>query len=154
MDRGDIRAESPAEKSRGFMPAVSVNPGRLLFTAGMTGRQPNGSIVAGGWGYRPVAPMSACRPLSSMPVAACHRVSNRCYTSPTSMRTTLRDVLSGQPFLVTRGQPQPPWWYAVWQTLQWALKLRSSSIYRMRHQARFSWRSLTWKHTTSTFIRV
>ncbi len=50
MDRRDIRAESPAEKGRGFMPAVSVNPGRLLFTAGMTGRQPDGTIVAGGMG--------------------------------------------------------------------------------------------------------
>jgi hypothetical protein len=29
MDRRDIRAESLAEKSRGVMPAVSVNPGRL-----------------------------------------------------------------------------------------------------------------------------
>lgn len=50
MDRRDIRAESPAEQSRGFMPAVSVNPGRLLFTAGMTGRQADGTIVAGGMG--------------------------------------------------------------------------------------------------------
>jgi enamine deaminase RidA (YjgF/YER057c/UK114 family) len=48
MDRRDIRTESPAEKSRGFMPAVSINPGRLLFTAGMTGRRPDGSIIAGG----------------------------------------------------------------------------------------------------------
>lgn len=50
MDRRDIRTESPAEKGRGFMPAVSVNPGRLLFTAGMTGRQPDGSIVEDGMG--------------------------------------------------------------------------------------------------------
>lgn len=50
MDRRDIRAESPTEKSRGFMPAVSVNPGRLLFTAGMTGRNPDGSITPGGMG--------------------------------------------------------------------------------------------------------
>ncbi len=50
MDRRDIRAESPGEKARGFMPAVSINPGRLLFTAGMTGRQPDGSLVPGGMG--------------------------------------------------------------------------------------------------------
>ncbi len=50
MDRQDIRADSPTEKGRGFMPAVSVNPGRLLFTAGMTGRNPDGSITAGGMG--------------------------------------------------------------------------------------------------------
>jgi enamine deaminase RidA (YjgF/YER057c/UK114 family) len=50
MERRDIRADSPTEKGRGFMPAVSINPGRLLFTAGMTGRQPNGSIVEGGMG--------------------------------------------------------------------------------------------------------
>ena len=50
MDRRDIRAQSPTEKSRGFMPAVSINPGRLLFTAGMTGRNPDGSITAGGMG--------------------------------------------------------------------------------------------------------
>ena len=50
MDRREIRIDSPAEKSRGFMPAVSVNPGRLLFTAGMTGRQANGSMVEGGMG--------------------------------------------------------------------------------------------------------
>jgi len=30
------------------MPGVSVTPGRLLFTAGMTGRQPDGTIVPGG----------------------------------------------------------------------------------------------------------
>jgi len=30
------------------MPGVSVRPGRLLFTAGMTGRQPDGTIVPGG----------------------------------------------------------------------------------------------------------
>lgn len=50
MDRQDIRADSPPEKGRGFMPAVSVNPGRLLFTAGMTGRHPDGGLVAGGMG--------------------------------------------------------------------------------------------------------
>jgi enamine deaminase RidA (YjgF/YER057c/UK114 family) len=30
------------------MPGVSVSPGRLLFTAGMTGRQPDGTIIPGG----------------------------------------------------------------------------------------------------------
>jgi enamine deaminase RidA (YjgF/YER057c/UK114 family) len=30
------------------MPGVSVNPRRLLFTAGLTGRQPDGSIIPGG----------------------------------------------------------------------------------------------------------
>jgi enamine deaminase RidA (YjgF/YER057c/UK114 family) len=30
------------------MPAVSVNPGRILFTAGLTGRTPDGKIVPGG----------------------------------------------------------------------------------------------------------
>lgn len=48
MDRQDILADHPVEKGRGFMPAVSVNPGRLLFTAGLTGRNPDGSMVAGG----------------------------------------------------------------------------------------------------------
>jgi len=32
MDRRDIRAESPVDKSRGFMTAVSVNPGRRRST--------------------------------------------------------------------------------------------------------------------------
>lgn len=50
MDRQDIRPQSPTEKSRGYMPAVSVNPGRLLVTAGMTGRNPDGSVTAGGMG--------------------------------------------------------------------------------------------------------
>jgi len=50
MERRDIRADSPTEKRRGFMPAVSINPGRLLFTAGMTGRQSDGAVVAGGMG--------------------------------------------------------------------------------------------------------
>ncbi len=50
MERRDIRAESPTEKGRGFMPAVSINPGRLLFTAGMTGRGPDGAMVEGGMG--------------------------------------------------------------------------------------------------------
>jgi len=48
MDRQDILAEQPVETGRGFMPAVSVNPGRLLFTAGLTGRNADGSIIAGG----------------------------------------------------------------------------------------------------------
>ena len=50
MDRREIRADNPAEKSRGFMPAISVNPGRLLFTAGLTGRTPEGGLVEGGMG--------------------------------------------------------------------------------------------------------
>jgi enamine deaminase RidA (YjgF/YER057c/UK114 family) len=48
MDRQNILAERGLEKGRGFIPAVSVNPGRLLFTAGLTGRNPDGSIIAGG----------------------------------------------------------------------------------------------------------
>ena len=52
MDRQDILADHPIEKGRGFMPAVSVNPGRLLFTAGLTGRSPDGSIIAGGMAAR------------------------------------------------------------------------------------------------------
>jgi enamine deaminase RidA (YjgF/YER057c/UK114 family) len=48
MDRRDILADNPVEKRRGYMPGVSVSPGRILFTAGMTGRQPDGTIVSGG----------------------------------------------------------------------------------------------------------
>src|SRR4029434_7387894 len=48
MDRRDILAERPVEKGRGFMPGVTVNPSRVLFTAGLTGRDPNGNLVAGG----------------------------------------------------------------------------------------------------------
>jgi len=48
MDRCDILAENPVEKRRGYMPGVSVEPGRILFTAGMTGRQADGTIIAGG----------------------------------------------------------------------------------------------------------
>jgi len=48
MDRRDILAERPVEKGRGFMPGVSVNPSRVLFTAGLTGRDPDGSLVSGG----------------------------------------------------------------------------------------------------------
>ena len=48
MDRREILAERPVEKGRGFMPGVSVNPARVLFTAGLTGRNPDGSLVAGG----------------------------------------------------------------------------------------------------------
>src|SRR3989454_8835240 len=48
MDRREILAERPVERGRGFMPGVSVNPSRLLFTAGLTGRGPDGSLVAGG----------------------------------------------------------------------------------------------------------
>jgi enamine deaminase RidA (YjgF/YER057c/UK114 family) len=47
MDRQDILAERSVEKGRGYMPAVSVNPGRLLFTAGLTGRNPDGTIAVG-----------------------------------------------------------------------------------------------------------
>jgi enamine deaminase RidA (YjgF/YER057c/UK114 family) len=48
MDRRDILADNPVEKNRGYMPGVSVNPSRLLFTAGLTGRNPDGTIIAGG----------------------------------------------------------------------------------------------------------
>jgi len=48
MDRREVLAERPVEKGRGFMPGVSVNPSRVLFTAGLTGRNPDGSLVAGG----------------------------------------------------------------------------------------------------------
>ena len=50
MDRRDILAERPVESGRGFMPGVSVNPSRVLFTAGLTGRGPDGNLVAGGMG--------------------------------------------------------------------------------------------------------
>lgn len=48
MNRQEILPEQPVEKGRGFLPAVSVNPGRLLFTAGMTGRTLDGTVIAGG----------------------------------------------------------------------------------------------------------
>lgn len=48
MDRRDILAERPVERGRGFMPGVSVNPSRILFTAGLTGRNQDGSVAAGG----------------------------------------------------------------------------------------------------------
>ena len=47
MDRREILAERPVEKGRGFMPGVVVNPARILFTAGLTGRTPDGALVAG-----------------------------------------------------------------------------------------------------------
>ena len=50
MDRREILAERPLEKGRGFMPGVSLNPSRVLFTAGLTGRTPDGNLVAGGMG--------------------------------------------------------------------------------------------------------
>lgn len=48
MDRRNILADNPVEKRRGYMPGVSVDPRRLLFTAGLTGRNRDGSIVVGG----------------------------------------------------------------------------------------------------------
>jgi enamine deaminase RidA (YjgF/YER057c/UK114 family) len=48
MDRRDILADRPVEKGRGFMPGVSVNPTRILFTAGLTGRLPDGTLAPGG----------------------------------------------------------------------------------------------------------
>src|SRR3989454_2156079 len=48
MDRREILAERPLEKSRGFMPGVTVNPSRVLFTAGLTGRDAAGNLVTGG----------------------------------------------------------------------------------------------------------
>jgi enamine deaminase RidA (YjgF/YER057c/UK114 family) len=50
MDRRDILAERPLESGWGFMPGVSINPSRVLFTAGLTGRNPDGKLVAGGMG--------------------------------------------------------------------------------------------------------
>jgi enamine deaminase RidA (YjgF/YER057c/UK114 family) len=48
MDRQPVLPERPVESGRGFMPGVSVNPSRVLFTAGLTGRAPDGSLVSGG----------------------------------------------------------------------------------------------------------
>ena len=48
MDRREILAERPVEKGRGFMPGVTVNPSRVLFTAGLTGRDAGGNLVPGG----------------------------------------------------------------------------------------------------------
>jgi enamine deaminase RidA (YjgF/YER057c/UK114 family) len=48
MDRRDILADRPVERGRGFMPGVSVTPSRVLFTAGLTGRDAAGNLVAGG----------------------------------------------------------------------------------------------------------
>jgi enamine deaminase RidA (YjgF/YER057c/UK114 family) len=48
MDRREILAERPLEKGRGFLPGVTVNPSRVLFTAGLTGRDAAGNLVAGG----------------------------------------------------------------------------------------------------------
>lgn len=50
MDRREVLAERPVERGRGFMPGVSVNPSRTLFTAGLTGRNPDGTVAAGGMG--------------------------------------------------------------------------------------------------------
>ncbi len=50
MERRDILAERPLESGRGFMPGVSINPSRVLFTAGLTGRGPDGPLVPGGMG--------------------------------------------------------------------------------------------------------
>src|SRR5262244_117501 len=50
MDRREMLAERPVERGRGFMPGISVNPSRVLFTAGLTGRGPDGKIVSGGMG--------------------------------------------------------------------------------------------------------
>src|SRR5918994_6282705 len=50
MDRREILPERPVERGRGYLPGVSVNPSRVLFTAGLTGRNPDGSVVSGGIG--------------------------------------------------------------------------------------------------------
>src|SRR3989454_12711550 len=50
MDRREILAERPVERGRGFMPGISVNPSRVLFTAGLTGRGTDGKLVSGGMG--------------------------------------------------------------------------------------------------------
>src|SRR6185436_14210991 len=48
MDRREILADRPVEKNRGFMPGVSVAPSRMLFTAGLTGRDQSGNLVPAG----------------------------------------------------------------------------------------------------------
>jgi enamine deaminase RidA (YjgF/YER057c/UK114 family) len=48
MNRRDILPERPVERERGYMPGVSVNPARVLFTAGLTGRDADGSVAPGG----------------------------------------------------------------------------------------------------------
>ncbi len=63
MDRRDILADRPVERGRGFMPAVSVNPGRVLFTAGLTGRNPDGTIIAGGMAAQTRRTFERLRPI-------------------------------------------------------------------------------------------
>lgn len=50
MDRRELLAERPVERQRGYMPGISVDPSRVLFTAGLTGRGTDGKLVDGGMG--------------------------------------------------------------------------------------------------------
>jgi len=50
------------EKSRGYMPGVSVNPGRLLFHCRHDRASTRRTMVPGAWLRRRNAPWNACRP--------------------------------------------------------------------------------------------
>ena len=48
MDRRDILADNPVEKRRGYMPGVSVHPGRAVIHGRHDRTEPDGTIVPGG----------------------------------------------------------------------------------------------------------
>lgn len=74
MDRRDILADRAVEKARGFTPAVSVNPRRVLFTAGLTGRNSDGTIVAGGMAAQTRRAFERLRPVLEHAGAGFHEV--------------------------------------------------------------------------------
>jgi enamine deaminase RidA (YjgF/YER057c/UK114 family) len=83
MDRRNILADNPVEKKRGYMPGVCVNPSRLLFTAGLTGRNPDGSIVAGDMAAQTQRAMERLQRFYAKRGQIFPRSSNKCSISPT-----------------------------------------------------------------------
>lgn len=63
MDRRAIFADRLVEKGRGYMPAISINPVRLLFTSGLTGCKAGGGIIEGGMAAQTVRAFERLQPI-------------------------------------------------------------------------------------------
>ena len=119
MDRQNVLAENPVEQGRGFMPAVSVNPSRVLFTAGLTGRTPDGAVAAGGMAAQT---SRACERLQAILTHAGASFSDVIkqlvyVTDFDAYNTRPAGGQRGPPSSAQRGRRLPAWWCVSWPIL-------------------------------------
>ena len=154
MDRRNILADNPVEKKRGYMPGVCVNPSRLLFTAGLTGRNPDGSIVAGGMAAQTQRAMERLQGVLRQAGADFSQTIKQVSISPTWTPTLLVDGPCALLSSLGTGRPRRRW--ACDASLIQPCSSRSSwsSIWRMTRRASRCSKSTMPKRTALTFIKA